>query len=286
VPLNDPPLPTNLVDGAPAHTSVHNATNTRVNLVAAAVDGHEVDTTNVHGIPDTTVLVTTSALTSGLAGKLDTSAAPELIRDTMGAALAAGTNVTITANDPGDTITIAATGGGAAGAVYGQVPRSGGYLAALTLTPGTAALVAQQARCTEVVLSATATADRIGIEVTAGGAGSTIGLAIYNSDSTGMPGTLVLDAGTVDASTTGFKEIAISQILGAGTYWLAALYVTGTAPTVRQSQNFPARSSAFAQSDLQGVIHSVIRGSLSSFPSPFPGSSTGTAGPRVYLRFA
>lgn len=33
---------------------------------------------------------------------------PEVVRDTMGAALVAGTNVTITVNDPADTITIAA----------------------------------------------------------------------------------------------------------------------------------------------------------------------------------
>lgn len=44
-----------------------------------------------------------------ITGKLDTSAAPELIRDTMGTALVAGTNVTITVNDAGDTITIADT---------------------------------------------------------------------------------------------------------------------------------------------------------------------------------
>jgi hypothetical protein len=36
----------------------------------------------------------------------------EIIRDTMGTALVAGTNVTITPNDAGNTITIAATGGG------------------------------------------------------------------------------------------------------------------------------------------------------------------------------
>lgn len=56
----------------------------------------------------------TSALTSGLAAKLDTSAAPELIRDTMAAALVAGPNITITPNDGADTIEIAATGGGSA----------------------------------------------------------------------------------------------------------------------------------------------------------------------------
>jgi hypothetical protein len=37
---------------------------------------------------------------------------PEVVRDTIAAALVAGTNVTITPNDAGDTITIAATGGG------------------------------------------------------------------------------------------------------------------------------------------------------------------------------
>lgn len=40
--------------------------------------------------------------------KLDVTAAPELIRDTMGTALVAGSNITLTVDDAGDTITIAA----------------------------------------------------------------------------------------------------------------------------------------------------------------------------------
>jgi hypothetical protein len=44
-----------------------------------------------------------------LTAKLDVSTAPELIRDTMGTALVAGTNVTITPNDGSDTITISAS---------------------------------------------------------------------------------------------------------------------------------------------------------------------------------
>ena len=50
-------------------------------------------------------------------GYLLESDAPELIRDTIGTALVAGTNVTITPNDGADTITIAATGGGGGGAL-------------------------------------------------------------------------------------------------------------------------------------------------------------------------
>lgn len=46
---------------------------------------------------------------AGITGKLDTSAAPELIRDTIGTALVAGTNITVTVNDAGDSITIADT---------------------------------------------------------------------------------------------------------------------------------------------------------------------------------
>ena len=47
----------------------------------------------------------------GLASKLATADAPELIRDTMGTALVAGSNVTITPNDTNDTITISASAG-------------------------------------------------------------------------------------------------------------------------------------------------------------------------------
>lgn len=46
---------------------------------------------------------------------IDTTAEAERIRDVIGAALVAGSNVTITVNDAGDTITIAASGGGGGG---------------------------------------------------------------------------------------------------------------------------------------------------------------------------
>jgi hypothetical protein len=63
-------------------------------------------------------------LSSDLAGKAaashshatsDVTGLDEQVRDVVGTALVAGSNVTITVDDPGDSITIAASGGGASG---------------------------------------------------------------------------------------------------------------------------------------------------------------------------
>ncbi len=81
---------------------------------------------------------------------------------------------------------------------------------------------------------------RIGVEVTTA-VSSTIRLGIYGLDATtGGPGALILDAGTVDASTTGNKEITISQALDAGPVWIAAIAdaspgVRATNPTLADS---------------------------------------------------
>jgi len=64
-----------------------------------------------------------------------------------------------------------------------------------------------------------ATYTRIAIHTTTAGTGSAR-LGIYN-DNTGVPGSLVLDAGTVARSGTGAKEITISQSLARGWYWTA-----------------------------------------------------------------
>jgi len=58
-----------------------------------------------------TITVNDPGDTITIAGSVDTTAEAERIRDVIGAALVAGSNVTITVNDPGDTITIAASGG-------------------------------------------------------------------------------------------------------------------------------------------------------------------------------
>jgi hypothetical protein len=184
----------------------------------------------------------------------------------------------------GDNTWATPSGGSSAGAVPGLAPRTGAYLSlsgTATTGPGAGSL-----RTYRLDLAASGTADRIGIEVTTLAAGSSIGLAIYNHDATtGLPGTLLLDAGTVDSTSTGFKEITISQALSAGSYWLATLSLVG-APTMRALASTSATVVTTTQSELASSLVGYARTGLSTFPAPFGTPVTSANIPRVYLRFA
>jgi hypothetical protein len=64
--------------------------------------------------------------------------------------------------------------------------------------------------------------DRIGITVNTADSTGSVRLGVYES-SAGLPSSLLIDAGTVSITTTGNKEITISQTLLPGLYFLAAV---------------------------------------------------------------
>lgn len=71
------------------------------------------------------------------------------------------------------------------------------------------------------VIDRTVSLTRIGVEVTTiSGAAAAPRIAIYG-DTSGKPGALILDCGSVDSTTLGIKELTIAQSLNAGRYWLA-----------------------------------------------------------------
>jgi hypothetical protein len=68
--------------------------------------------------------------------------------------------------------------------------------------------------------------------VAAGSAGATVRLGIY-SDAGGVPSTLAIDAGVIDATgAAGWRGITISLPLAAGRWWLAAA-CQGASSTLR-----------------------------------------------------
>jgi len=75
------------------------------------------------------------------------------------------------------------------------------------------------------------TYDRIAVNATVAEAGKSVRLGIYRHDYANVvPGALQLDAGVVSLGVEGKREMAISQALAAGWWWLALLSdATGTA---------------------------------------------------------
>lgn len=85
--------------------------------------------------------------------------------------------------------------------------------------------------------------DGVGVQVITGAVGGTVRMGLY-ADNDGYPGDLIVDAGSVAASTNGVTiTAAIDEDLGTGLYWPAAV-VQGAQITV------PCGSNA----SLQGIL--------------------------------
>jgi len=133
------------------------------------------------------------------------------------------------------------------------------------------------------------TFNRIAIEVTGAITGNAR-LGVYVDDGNLYPANLVLDAGEIDLSSTGVKELTISSPLVLPEnriHWLA--YLASATATIRVflSSNDAACPimgfSSFTQSTWQtGWYKSQVYGSL---PNPFPaGASNLYTAPHIILR--
>lgn len=131
-------------------------------------------------------------------------------------------------------------------------------------------------------------ADRIACEVTTAAASSAVRLGVYASSPTDHPDSVVLDAGTVDSTTTGVKELTIAQTLNRGLYWLAAV-PQGGSPTLRTIG--AGSSPPVAPATFDGSVGSVGMSNyfMTSVNGALPvwsGSSAGGSGYKVMVRAA
>lgn len=132
--------------------------------------------------------------------------------------------------------------------------------------------------------------DRLGCEVTTAAATAVGRLGIYEDDGTGRPGVLLLDAGTVDASTTGAKEIAIATLaLPDPLYWavLVSQVASATFRAMRHNGLMPVDQDSLGNlmggETQNGFTKSGVTGAL---PTPFAATSQTSAGYLVGWRAA
>jgi hypothetical protein len=137
-----------------------------------------------------------------------------------------------------------------------------------------------------IIIPAAVSVDRIGIQITSATATALWRLGIYNDNGAMRPGSLLFDAGTVDASATGFKEITISQTLSAGIYWTAGIQQVASATAKGLQPVIPIPvPSANVGSAILGLADNG--GNTSAIPSTFTVTFYQTANvPRIFLRAA
>lgn len=121
-----------------------------------------------------------------------------------------------------------------------------------------------------------ATYDRIaaGIKI-AGSSGSVLRLGIWNNDA-GMPGTLVLDAGTVSGEATGAAVITISQALSQGLFWVGV--ATQGAPATDPTLNGFNGNNPLIPIDVSSINNSIENGANSFNETGITGAFSSWAG--------
>jgi hypothetical protein len=108
--------------------------------------------------------------------------------------------------------------------------RTNNYYLAATVLPSTAVAAISANSIYYQPISITGTVNRIGIEITTGSAGAAR-LGLYTNNN-GIPGTLILDCGTVDTTNIAIVEATIDAMVLRGEWvWMAV--VSNATPACR-----------------------------------------------------
>jgi hypothetical protein len=122
---------------------------------------------------------------------------------------------------------------------------------------------------------------------------ATLRIGFYN-DSSGSPGSLLADFGTLSMSTGGIQSATISQAMTPGIYWLAWVQQGGSAPSQTFGGNMVSLLgdsrdvTAGASYDDEYMISSATTYGTGGLPGTFPALSTTVvaAAPRIVFKAA
>lgn len=246
---------------------------------------------SLYYVTDTSTLYRSNGATwDSIEAAAATGYTDEQARDAIGTALVAGSGITVTVNDPSDTITIASAVSAAAAATPNWI--SGRWYGVQEVGSATvfggSALVANLLCLAPVLVPKATPVDRIGANVTAAVASTTIRLGIYGDFAASGIASLLLDAGTIDSSTTGNKELTISQVLPPGWLWLAVISNGTPAMTALSSWS---GANLQGQANTGGTAKTPLwtksgTGGFAALPSTFAlsGATAVTSGPIPMVR--
>lgn len=159
--------------------------------------------------------------------------------------------------------------------------RTNNYYLASTVLPSSTASAISANIIYYAPISITGTVNRMGIEVTAGSAGAAR-LGLY-SNNNGIPGTLILDCGTVDVTSIALVEATIAATVLRGEWiWMCA--VSDATPTLRSgtAANSMTAGSSTPSAGIKGYAGTFTYGVL---PSTAPAITTvSSVVPAMWLR--
>lgn len=198
----------------------------------------------------------------------------------------------VAATDAGKLVQVSDDGGLALvmdGSSDLAAPVAGQYASPTRASTATAVKADGNQFFTWLGLAGPAQLDRIGVEVVSGAAGGLVRLGLY-ADDDGMPGALLVDAGTVACDDAGVMLATIDQAVSAPGVWLSAVRQGAPAPTLRvQADGHYARftrdtASVVTQFDLSCWSMQAQSGPLAD-PVP-PGLIGDAVPPVIVVRFA
>jgi hypothetical protein len=156
---------------------------------------------------------------------------------------------------------------------YGQQP----------YTPATTAPAAGTATVVPFYVPALRTFTDLACDITTLAAGATVALGIYGSDEYDQPLGLIVDAGTVDAGSTGFKSLTLTGVvLQPGWHWLAALSLGG-APAMRSNTSTHELVTTAANSTAS-ALNGYTHAGQSALPKRWTSTAAGGNSPRVIAK--
>ena len=272
-----------ITSGTMAAARLPSASDTASGIVELATTAETATGTDTGRAVTPAGLAGATSGTTGINARVAVKSSGSLVAARRGINFIPGTNVTMSVVDDSVNeevdITINASGGGgsAVRSLLHPISKVGSYSRSYSSAGqlATQGLTLNRVYYVPLLLWNDITIDRLGVSVsTAGSAGAVLRLGIYNSDTEGVPSTLVVDAGTVASTSVAAVEATLSQALSAGLYWVAVVAQVATCSTHADgsvSNNFFIyRSSLSLYHNTENFYQDGVSGAL-------PGTATPTA---------